>query len=458
MTREERIHQLKLKREKLRRSAKINFWDFCLYVDINFFKNRSSFAKEIAESMQKVYDGEYVRLAVSLPPRAGKSYITSLFCAWWLGRDNECAIMRNTHTARLALKFSNDIKDILKSEYYVEVFGKVNFKKDSAEEWQLQTAKTGISYFCAGVGGNITGFGCNGVAIIDDSVKNFEEANSDLQLEKKWEWYTGVHRARIEKHTPEIHIGTRWSTRDIMGMTEEAGGYDKIIRVPAIINNHTFCDAVNTTEHYNEEKLMLPEHVWEAEYMQNPVEAKGILYNLGELNRFSLNDLKGVPDGIVAVCDTADEGTDSLCAPVGLLYGNNVYVVDVVYNAEPIEVNQPLVAAMLDKWNVKRARFESNNGGKGFAQEVKRVKKGATHIEWKATVSNKHTRIIMESPNIKQNFYFRNDVEPGSDYWKYLTDLCKYKKAGGNKHDDAPDGTTMLSEYTTKACGITFLQ
>jgi len=451
MTRKEKEEYLALLDEQERRMVINSFWSFCIYMNSEFFEERE-FAKGIAQAMQRIFDGTIKRLAVSLPPRAGKSYMTSLFVAWWIGKRRKDAIMRNTHTARLSLKFSNDIKEIIKSSKYIKVFGEIEFTKDAAEDWTVKEAKTGITYFCAGVGGNITGFGCNGVAILDDSIKNFEEASSDLQLEKKWEWYTGVHKQRIEGDAPEIHIGTRWSCDDIMGKTEELGMYDEVIRVPALINGETFCKAVKTTEQYLEDKKMLPEHIFEAELMQNPIEVKGRLYHLNELNRFTMDELKGKPDGVINATDTADEGTDSLCSPVGYIYGDKIFVTDVIFTTDPIETTQPLVAAMLDRHNVKRAKFESNNGGKGFALKVKELKKGKTHIEWKQTVSNKHTRIMMESPNIKENFYFRSDVDSGSDYWKYLDELCKYKKTGGktNKHDDAADGTTMLSEFSNK--------
>ena len=178
-------HLLELKRELRRRKAKDDFWEYCLWSDYDFFIIRQGFLKEIAEAMQCVVEGKYKRLAVSLPPRAGKSYITSHLVAWALGRNQSKCYMRNTHTERLALKFSNDIKMIIKSELYISVFGKIEFVKDAAEDWTLKGATTGASYFCAGVGGNITGLGCNGIAIIDDSIKNFEEAASDTQLEKK---------------------------------------------------------------------------------------------------------------------------------------------------------------------------------------------------------------------------------------------------------------------------------
>ena len=107
-----------LKRELSRR----NFWQFCLYYDLDFFTKRS-FLKEVAEAFQDVEEGVINRLSVSMPPRAGKSYITSLFCAWTIGRNPKESVMRNTCTATLYLKFSYDVRNIVKSEKFTAVFG-----------------------------------------------------------------------------------------------------------------------------------------------------------------------------------------------------------------------------------------------------------------------------------------------------------------------------------------------
>jgi predicted phage terminase large subunit-like protein len=105
------------------------------------------------------------------------------------------------------------------------------------------------------------------------------------------------------------------------------------------------------------------------------------------------------------------------------------------------------VAAALDDNRVDRARFESNNGGKGYALEVQRLRRGRTTIDWKATTANKHTRIIMKSGYVKEHFYFLVDEEQDAEYKKYFHELTHYPKNGKVKHDDAQDGTTMLAEY-----------
>ena len=79
------------------------FWEFCLFYDKDFFGKRP-FLKQVAEGFQKIEDGEISSLSVSMPPRAGKSYITTLFSAWTLGKNPRESIMRNTCTATLYLK------------------------------------------------------------------------------------------------------------------------------------------------------------------------------------------------------------------------------------------------------------------------------------------------------------------------------------------------------------------
>ena len=152
--------------------------------------------------------------------------------------------------------------------------------------------------------------------------------------------------------------------------------------------------------------------------------------------------------------DIADEGTDSLCCPIGYIFGDKVFITDVLFTKDPIEVTQPLTAAFIDKYRPDRAKFESNNGGKGFAMTVKDLKKSKTTINWEPTVSNKHTRILMKSGYVKEYFYFRDDYEAGSDYDKFMRELKKYNKSGKVKHDDAPDGITMLAEMLDQQGGI----
>lgn len=448
-----------------------DFYRFCKFINPKFFTPAKKHLKEAAEALQKVETGEIKKLMISMPPRAGKSYITSLFCGWLLGKHPEGSIMRNSYAAELAEKFSYDIRDLIKSKNYLLVFPQIKLKSDrqAVNDWTLTTGAQS-SYFCAGVGGAITGKGCSLVAILDDPIKNIEDALSETILTKTWQWYTSTHKSRIEKNCPEIHIATRWSQRDPIGMLvqEDSESWTKII-VPALDEKgESFCDEIKSTAEYMDIKKITDDFIFEAEYMQNPIEAKGLLFPVNELKRFSIEEVKKFDDinsrdrwqGIINYTDTADEGTDYLASVIGKVRGRCLYITDVIFTQEAIEITEPLVAQMIINNYCDKAVVESNSGGKSFGKNVKDLirDKSRCSVKYKANTQNKETRILMKSGEIKEFVYFRNDYTLGSDYDKFIRQLTGYVKMGKNKHDDAADAITGLAEEFFRQPSISFLK
>jgi len=156
--------------------CKRDFWQFCLFYDAEFFADRG-FLREVADAMQDISDDKIKSLSVSLPPRAGKSYITSIYCAWVLGNHPTESVMRNTCTATLYTKFSYDVRDIVKSEKFATIFPDVCLSSDKAnlQGWNTNKSKQ-VGYFGAGVGGTIIGFGASKVAITDDLYRGIDDA------------------------------------------------------------------------------------------------------------------------------------------------------------------------------------------------------------------------------------------------------------------------------------------
>ena len=221
-----------------RRLARDHFWAFCLYMDPDFFRRRP-FLKTVADAFVRVDQsfraGQPRRLAVSLPPRAGKSYLSTLFIAWMLGNHPAESVMRNCCTSPLYNKLSYDTRDILRGLRFHEVFPEVSLKRDAqnVDGWKIEGTRQ-VSYFGGGVCGSTIGFGASMLAMTDDLYKSLEEALSDTINEKIWEWRQGTHNSRLEKNCCSIDIGTRWSSRDVLGRMEAAGFYDEIIRIPAL--------------------------------------------------------------------------------------------------------------------------------------------------------------------------------------------------------------------------------
>lgn len=442
-----------------KREARKDFWAYCMYMDPKFFAKRP-FLKTIALALMKLFvaysNNMSYRVALSLPPRAGKSYIMSLFVSWFLGHFPEESVMRNTCADPLYIKLSYDTRNIIRSRKYSEVFPDIKLQSDkqNVHGWSLTRARQ-VSYFGAGVGGTVIGFGASGLAITDDLYKSIEEALSDTKNESVWSWFQGTHDSRTEGNCCMIDIGTRWSATDVLGRLEESresSYYNEIIRVPALDkNDKSFCEDVHTTEYYIDKRAETDESIWEAEYQQNPIELKGLLFPKSELNRFKLADLKGTPDGVVGGCDVADEGDDDLCAPFGKIYGEKVFITNVVFTKDAVEITEPLLAQAVIDTNSDLIRIESNNGGRLFGNNVRKLitsKKVKCLVETKFTTAHKETKILMRSGWIKKYCLFleEGEYEKGSDYDRFMKALTSYKREGGNKHDDAPDGVTIMAE------------
>ena len=328
---------------------------------------------------------------------------------------------------------------------------KLKADKQNVKGWNLCEAKQ-VSYFGGGVGGTIIGFGASMLAMTDDLYKSLEEAMSDTINEKTWSWKQGTHDSRIEGNCCSIDIGTRWSATDVLGRIEEMGKYDDILRVPALDENgETFCEDVHDTQYYQALKSETDEVIWEAEYMQNPIELKGLLFPKAQLNRFKLSDIQAQqPDGVIAACDVADQGDDDLCAPFGFTFGSKIFITNVVFTKDAIEVTEARLSQMILETQCDRIRIESNNGGRIFANSVKRILgKNKCDIQTRQTTKNKETRILMKSGYIRNDFYFleEDEYQRGGDYDRFMKALTAYKKEGGNKHDDAADGVTILAEF-----------
>ncbi len=422
-----------------------SFWHFCLYMDGEFFADRP-FLKDVADGFQEIEDGKINSLAISMPPRAGKSYITSLFCAWILGRNPRESVMRNTCTATLYIKFSYDVRAIVKSQRFKEVF-RLNLSDDkkNLNGWNVNGAKM-VSYFGAGVGGTIIGFGASKVAITDDLYRGMEDALSDTTNDRIIQWKEATHDSRFESGCARIDIGTRWARNDVIGRNSADGVYDREIIVKALDHEgNSFCESVMKSEEYALKKKKTPKHIWMAEYQQQPIDMEGRLFeNLQRIDDEEFKKIKEKISGCIAYIDVADAGMDYTAMAIGAIVDDQVIIVDYLLNRDNTDVNIPLAAAKLNEWGVNYCRVESNSMGAMFARQLQghtKCKILSIHNQ-----TNKITRIIMQSAFIKNFMHFRA-IESSPDYHQFVENLESFSKEGKNKHDDAPDCMAGLSMF-----------
>lgn len=464
-----------LNKRSLLFDAPYDFDAYCLYIEWNraqdkrFYLPRRKQLYRLAQSLQRLADGELDLLSISLPPGVGKTTLALFFLNWLGGRNPEKPILGGSHSNSFLRGAYDECMRILQpdGEYlWHDVFPGVQIVKTNAQDMMIDLGtdkKSGKRFatleFSSIGSGNAGKVRAENLLYCDDLVDGLEAALSRERMDKLWSLYATDLRQRKIGNCKELHIATRWSVHDVIGRLETA--YSDSNRAEFIVvqalneNDESNFDYGNhagfTTAFYHEQREVMDDASWRALYMNQPVEREGLLYSEEELRRyFELPDRE--PDAILAVCDTKDKGSDYCVLPVVYQYGNDFYLVDIICDNGNPEVVEARLSATLVKRKVHMARFESNSAGGKIAEkvqgEVKRLG-GITKITTKYTTANKETKIIVNSPWVKEHVLFRDSsvIKRDKEYRLALKFLCGYTMAGKNKHDDVPDAMAMLAEY-----------
>lgn len=426
-------------------------------MDWEFFHDRRRFFKSIALEFQSVVDnyreGIAIKISISMPPRAGKSYITSLFACYWLANFPELSVMRNACTATLYDKFSYDTRALIRSEKFKEIFPLIELAPDKQNlgGWNLKTSKQ-VGYFGAGVGGTIIGFGAN-IAISDDLYKSMADALSDTTRDKVELWKESAHDSRKEKNCPEIYIGTRWVKDDIIGKIIDSGDLKATIVIPALIDGQSFCEDVKSTDEYLHIKSRIAESTWSAEYMQEPLDIQGLLLPISTLN---FSDISIVSNDDFAwnfcICDPADKGGDNLAALfVGVLIRESrciAVVRDVIYSKTGIEANAQRIVDKSKQYRCDDVIVESNGVGLALVVLLSKMLPKAIKLNPFASTDNKDVRILSHFEFIPTNFIFDEKYEDNQEYLTMLLHATSYLRDGDNSHKkDAIDCLAMAANF-----------
>lgn len=385
-----------------------------------------------------------------------------------LGNDQTQKIMTGSYNETLSTMFSKNVRNDIQEEkadenriVFSDIFPGVSIKHgDGAMNlWSLEGGYN--NYLATSPTGTATGFGAT-LLIIDDLIKNSEEANNELTKEKHWNWFTDTMLSRLEEGGKIIIIMTRWASDDLAGRAlehfREAGAKIRHISMKALQDDGTMlCPEVLSRKSYEAKIKAMGADIASANYQQDPIDLKGRLYTSFKTYSGELPQFKEIRN----YTDTADTGEDYLCSiNYGVTFANEAYVLDILYTKEPMEVTEPALARMLLAGAVNLARIESNNGGRGFARNVRRILEelgsNYTTIKWFTQTQNKQARIYSNSSWVMQHIYYPEDWK---NRWpEYHNAMIKYQREGQNKHDDAPDATTGIAENCAKKGGISVLK
>ena len=245
--------------------------------------------KLLGEHLVRVANGEILRLIIQMPPRHSRSLtVTVRFPGWWLGKNPDKRVVLAAHTASLAQTFSRQVRNEFES-FAPEVWG-LRIADDSAsvERWSVKGRQGGM--VAVGVGGPLTGQGAD-LLLVDDAVKNFEEAQSRTAKEFVWDWYRSVARTRLHPGGAIIVIMTRWSEDDLAGrlISEAKAGGEQwtVLSLPAIAEEgdplgRDVGEAL-WPQRFSHEELMaiktaLGSYVWNSLYQPRPTRQEGAVF------------------------------------------------------------------------------------------------------------------------------------------------------------------------------------
>ena len=467
-------------KKTMRFDAVDRFDSFMLYLELDreaskrFYQPRRKVLKRFVDALQALEDDKLDELHMSCPPRVGKSTLTVFFILWIMGRDSERSNLYCSYSDTITAAFYNGVLEILNDPgtyLYKDIFPTSQLTRtNSKEEWlDLDRNKRYHSLTSRSLYGTLNGAcDASGVIIADDLISGIEEALNKDRLKSAWDKVNNNLLTRGKERTKIIFIGTRWSLADPIGVRRDLLQNDdkfkylrtQFIDIPALDSNEQsnfdYDYGVGfSTERYQAVRASFERTndiaSWDAQYMQKPVERTGSLFEPDAMRYYSGQLPETEPDRVVMVVDPAYGAGDYVAAPVVYQYGEDCYIVDVVFSPENKKVTIPLICDMAIKHNVSAMQIEATKATKEFPNDVQKFltdsgKRINLTTKAASTQSTKQDRVFAQSPVIIDNFIFRSSGCRSREYQQFIEQVFAFKIIGKNVHDDAPDALAMAAD------------
>lgn len=444
-----------------------NFSGFVLAMDRNYQMGwvHKVICAELDKFLQDVVDKKSPRLLLTVPPRHGKSQLVSrYFPAYVFGRYPDMSIMGTSYSFDLAGRMSRDVQNIMDSDLYKSLFpgsplagkGVEGNAQRTIDFFEVVGHKG--SYRSAGVGGGLTGLGAN-IAIIDDPVRNRQDADSPTIREHTWDWYTSTLYTRLSPGGGVLVCQTRWHDLDLAGRLLDAartgeGDQWRVINFPAIAEQDEYWDGklmrrageALHPERYPLEQLMAIKQAigsrdWAALYQQHPVPDGGAIFKADWL-RFWLP--KALPQKFSTILTSWDmtfkEGADNdfVVGQVWARAGADMYLLDQFRERAGFTRTLHAFQTMAKKWpQARRHLVEDKANGPAVIDTLRHVVPGIVPVEPDGSkVARAHAvTTYFEAGNV----YLPH---PSLFPWvqDYISELTTFPSGA---HDDQCDSTTM---------------
>ena len=471
------------------------FESFIYYMEKNrspskkFYEPRKKTLHIVVQDLQNLEDRKEDRkfYGLSMPSRVGKSTICIFFLAWIaMKRPNSHSAMGG-HSGILAKGFYKELLNLMTTPEYTfkEIFDYVHpeyadkpFPTDkSADEFTITLGDPDrfATITCRGIDGTWTGaidVSEDGYLYVDDLVRDRQHSLSPRRMEETFQEYLNKMVDRKNDGARELMVGTLWSIYDplqrIRIQNENNSAYN-FRKIPALNekdeSNFDYEISGFSTQYYKEMMERLDKAEWMAKFMQQPFVREGLVFPIEELRTFDNDNV--LPDGnykVVAVCDPAFGGGDSLSMPICAEHENGKkYIIDWIFNKGTQAVTVPLIIKKIIEHDILEVVLEKNAGGNLLRDiiEEKLKEEGHNHCKISTKVApnkiSKEDKIVAYSDYVKANFIFllpthelpNDDVlrryKRSEEYTKAIEELSLYTSEGKNLHDDSADSMAQLA-------------
>lgn len=460
--------------------APYNFDCYLLYLEIErepkerFYQPRRKIMKQLVDALQDLADDKLDELFISMPPRVGKTSLLMFFVTWIIGRNSEQSNLYSAYSDTITSAFYNGVLEVINDPVtylWHDVFpsAKIVSTNSKDETLNIDRKKRYPSMTCRSLYGTLNGAcDCNGFLISDDLIGGIEEALNKDRLIAAWSKVDNNFLPRAKETAKVLWCGTRWSMVDPAGIRMELLNNDerfknrrfKIINLPALNDDDesNFNYAYNvgfSTEYYKQRRASFERNndmaSWLAQYMGEPIEREGTLFNPQEFRYFNGELPTSQPDRVFMTVDPAYGGGDFVAAPIVFKYDDDLYIPDVVYTNDDKRVSIPLLVDAFIKYGVTTIQFEETKATQGFREEFEKALKERGHrgtCTGKSAPTNKakEQRIFDKAPDIREHMIFVETGHRKKHYELFMQNVFSFKMFGKNKHDDAPDSLSMAAD------------
>lgn len=462
--------------------AVYDFDCYMLYLEIKrspeqrFYQPRRKVLKPLVDAIQALTDDELDELYSAMPPRTGKTTLIMFLITWLIGKDSERSNLYSAYSDVITTAMYNGVLEIIgdpDTYLWHDVFPKAKIVQTNAkdETINIDRKKRYPSLTCRSLYGTLNGAcDCDGLEIWDDLIGGIEEALNPARMESAWSKVDNNLIPRAKETAKIWGNGTRWSIKDPVGQRIELLKHDKnyrdrrwkIINLPALNekdeSNFDYDYGVGfSTKYYLMRRASFENSddlaSWNAQYMQEPVERDGKLFKSADMRFFDGSLPEKEPERRFMPVDPAFGGGDYVSSPVCYQYGEDIYVVDVVFNNGDKEVTQPLLVNAVIQWDVETMRIEATKATESYADGVDSLlkeKNKKIHLSTKSapTKTTKEVRIFEAAPDIKKHMIFLIPEKRSKEYEMFMQNVFMFNSLGGNKHDDAPDSLEMAIDMS----------